>query len=253
MTIGTLPRGTLGFDCNTRVSLAQARAFQSAGYRFVVRYVRRSTKHDYDISAGELVGLLNSGLAVMIVQHVAAEGWVPTTALGGAYGAIAAQEASAVGYPRKCILWCDLEGVSPGADPRDVIGFCNAWYDKVREAGFDAGLYVGYGCGLSADQLYYKLKFRRYWGAYNLNTDSVPSVRGTCMEQLAYPPASLTRDAAGRNRTVDKYMEKYEISEKIAEKLATRVAGIPFQYDTDIITGDHFSNFPALLIPGDPG
>lgn len=246
-TIGTLPKGSLGFDCNTRVSLSQARAFQSAGYRFVVRYVRRSTKHDYDITAGELVGLLNSGLAVMIVQHVAAEGWLPSAALGTAYGAIAAQEAALVGYPRSCILWCDLEGVSPQAKPEEVIAFCNGWYDAVRLAGFDAGLYVGYGCGLTADQLYYKLKFRRYWGAYNLNSDSVPSVRGTCMEQLAYPPASLN------SHTVDKYMAKYDVDEETATALAKRVVGIPFQYDTDIITGDHFNNVPTLLIPGDPG
>lgn len=222
-TVGTLPAGTKGFDANTKITVAQARAFQSAGYRFVVRYVRRSQKHDYDISASELLGLLNSGLAVMIVQHVAAEGWTPTTSLGGAYGAIAAQEASTVGYPRKCILWCDLEGVAPGVDPQDVIGYCNAWYEKVREAGYDAGLYVGYGCGLTADELYYKLKYRRYWSAYNLNTDSVPSVRGVCMKQGAYP------------------------------KPSERVKSIPFEYDVDEITGDHFNNVPTLLIPGDPG
>jgi len=222
-TIGTLPVGSRGFDCNARVTLSQARAFQSAGYKFVVRYVRRSTKHDYDLSAGELVGLLNSGLAVMVVQHVAAEGWSPTVALGTAYGAIAAQEASVVGYPRGCILWCDLEGVQPDADARDVIGFCNAWFDAVRVVGYDAGLYVGWRCGLTADQLYYKLKFRRYWSGYNLDDDQVPSVRGVCMVQGEYPP------------------------------LSERVKGIPFEYDVDEITGDHFNNVPTLLIPGDPG
>lgn len=223
MEIGTLPAGTRGFDANTRITVAQARAFVDAGYKFVVRYVRRSTKHDYDITTGEFVGLLNAGLGVMIVQHVAAEGWAPTRELGAAYGAIAAQEAAAVGYPRSCIVWCDLEGISPIARAADVIAFCNSWYDKVREAGFDAGLYVGYGAGLTADQLYYKLKFRRYWSAYNLNSDSLPSVRGVCMKQGAYPPPSQ------------------------------RVKGIPFEYDTDLITGDHFNNFPTLILPGDPG
>lgn len=246
-TIGTLPKGSLGFDANTRVTLSQARAFQSAGYRFAVRYVRRSTKHDYDLTAGELVGLLNSGLAVMVVQHVAAEGWLPSTSLGSAYGAIAAQEAALVGYPRNCILWCDLEGVSSHADSASVIGFCNAWYDAVRAAGFDAGLYVGYGSGLTADQLYYKLKYRRYWAAYNLNADSVPSVRGTCMAQLAYPPVNANPD------TVQKYMARYDIDEDVATSLAKRVVGIPFEYDADIITGDKFNNVPTLLIPGDPG
>jgi hypothetical protein len=246
-TIGTLPPGTRGFDANTRVTAQQARAFVSAGYKFAVRYVRRSTHHDYDITTGELLGLLNAGLSVMLVQHVASEGWSPTGDLGAAYGAIAAQEAAAAGYPRRCIVWCDLEGTNPTARDADVIAFCNAWYDKVREAGFDAGLYVGYGAGLTADQLYYKLKFRRYWSAYNLNTDSVPSVRGVCMEQLAYPPRTAN------DHTVQRYMEKYHLSHFDAVSLATRVPGIPFEYDTDIITGDRFNNLPTLIMSGDPG
>lgn len=247
MIIGTLPAGSRGFDANTRITVPQARAFRGAGYKFAIRYVRRSTRHDYDITASELVGLLNAGLAVMIVQHVAAEGWSPTGELGAAYGAIAAQEAAAAGYPRRCTVWCDLEGTNPLAKVADVIAFCNAWFDKVREAGFDAGLYVGYGAGLNADQLYYKLKFRRYWSAYNLNADSVPSVRGVCMEQLAYPPQTAS------DRTVQKYMAKYQLSHFDAVSLATRVPGIPFEYDTDIITGDHFNNLPTLLLADDPG
>jgi hypothetical protein len=223
MIIGTLPPGTRGFDANTRITVQQARAFVDAGFRFVVRYVRRSTKHDYDLTTGEFVGLLNAGLGVMIVQHVAAEGWSPTGDLGAAYGAIAAQEAAAVGYPRRCIVWCDLEGISALAQAADVIAFCNAWFDKVKEAGFDAGLYVGYGAGLTANQLYYKLKFRRYWAAYNLNRDSYPAVRGVCMQQGAYPSP------------------------------AHRVPHIPFEYDVDEILADHFNNLPTLILPGDPG
>jgi hypothetical protein len=183
----------------------------------------------------------------MVVQHVAAEGWLPTVALGTAYGAIAAQEASVVGYPRGCILWCDLEGVQPDADVRDVIGFCNAWYDAVRVVGYDAGLYVGWRSGLSADELYYKLKFRRYWSGYNLDDDKKPSVRGVCMEQLPYPPS------IANPQTVDHHMNEYGLEREDALALAQRVTGIPFQYDVDIITGDHFNNVPTLLIPGDPG
>lgn len=221
--IGTLPPGSRGFDCNTRVSPEAARKFQDAGYKFAVRYVRRSTKHDYDISVSELLGLLNAGLGVMLVQHVAAEGWQPIGKLGQSYGAIAAEEARAVGYPIPGLIWCDLEGVSAHADPRDVIAFCNSWYDAVRTAGFDAGLYVGYGCGLTAEQLYYRLKFRRYWSAYNLNADSIPAVRGVCMRQGPYP------------------------------RPADRVGAVPFQYDTDVIQKDHFGNLPNVLLPRDPG
>lgn len=223
MKIGTLPHAARGFDCNARVSAAVARQFQAAGYSFVVRYVRRSTKHDYDLSVSELVGLLQSGLAVMVVQHVAAEGWHPTGNLGSSYGAIAAEEARAVGVPPGVAVWCDLEGVDPHADPRDVIAFCNAWFDSVKGAGYDPGLYVGFGCVLTGEQLYYKLKFRRYWSAYNLNRDSFPAVRGVCMRQGPYPPAS------------------------------ERVVGAGFEYDTDVVQHDGFNNLPTAILPGDPG
>lgn len=221
--VGTLPEGTRGFDCNTKIAPSIAAKFWDAGYRFAVRYVRRMQAHDYDVSVGEIVGLLNEGLGVMIVQHVAAEGWFPSGNLGATYGAIAAEEARRVGYPIPAILWCDLEGVSAQAKPAEVIAFCNAWYDKVREAGYDAGLYVGYGSGLSGHDVYYKLKFRRYWSAYNLNKDAYPVVRGVCMKQGAYPPP------------------------------AERVKGVPFEYDVDVIQKDGFNNLPAILLPGDPG
>lgn len=229
MKIGTLPEGARGFDCNAKVTAPIARAFQAAGYSFVVRYVRRSTRHDYDLSVSELVGLLQSGLAVMVVQHVAAEGWHPTGNLGASYGAIAAEEARAVGIPPGVAVWCDLEGVGgqdehgEKTDARDVVSFCNSWFDAVKGAGYDPGLYVGFGCVLTGQELYYKLRFRRYWSAYNLNRDNFPAVRGVCMKQGPYPPPS------------------------------ERVPGVPFEYDTDVVQRDAFNNLPTAILPGDPG
>ena len=215
--IGTLPAGTKGFDCNTTVSQATARKFYDAGYRFVVRYVPRVVRASYDISAPELVDILLGGLAVMLVQHVANPRWKATMDLGTAYGRVAAQEARAAGYPRGCTLWCDLEEAS--GTHQDVIDYCNAWYDQVVAAGYEPGLYVGYGCVLSADELYKKLRFRRYWSAYNLDADRVPAVRGVQLRQLEYPAP------------------------------VRRVPGILFEYDEDIIKADRFGDTPILLIP----
>lgn len=245
--VGTLPAGSRGFDANTRVSLQAASAFWDAGYRFAVRYVKRSQAHDYDLSTTEVLQLLKAGLGIMVVQHVAPPGWTPTENMGAVYGETAADETRKLGIPKGVVVWCDLEGVAIGTPASQVIQFCNAWYDRVRAAGFDAGLYVGYDSGLTADQLYYKLKFRRYWAAYNLNADSVPSVRGVCQVQLAYPPVTAS------GRTVEKYMEKYQLSDAAALSLAQRVKGIPFEYDPDVIQRDHFNNLPTLLLPGDAG
>lgn len=228
VVIGTLTPGARGFDCNAVVTPDIAAKFVNhrfadrptgPGYQFVMRYVRRATRHDYDLTSRELVGLLQTGLGVGVVQHVAAEGWLPTPAIGESYGAIAAEECRVIGIPPSTTVWCDLEGVHPGVPHQQVIDYCNGWYSKVKEAGYQPGLYVGYGAGLSGSELYYKLRFQRYWSAYNLNGDQYPVKRGVQMRQGAYPPP------------------------------AERVAGVPFQYDSDLITPDAMGDSPTFVLP----
>ena len=45
MIIGTLPDGARGVDVNQTVTADDAQAFATAGYTFIVRYVRRSQPH----------------------------------------------------------------------------------------------------------------------------------------------------------------------------------------------------------------
>lgn len=228
--IGVLPDGTRGFDCNQRVGRSDAQAFYDAGYRFAVRYVRRTSPHPYDISTSEVLTLLNAGLGLMLVQHVAQEGllgmahlapfkWSPFESLGKSYGATAAEEARLVGLPHGANLWCDLEGVSIYSHPTDVIAYCNAWYDSVAFAGYVPGLYVGFNAGLTGDLLYHKLKFSHYWAAYNLNKKYYPAVRGVQMQQLSYPAPT------------------------------NRVHGVDFEYDEDVIKADTKGGSPLLLLP----
>jgi hypothetical protein len=218
MKISALPAGMRGFDCNARITPEHARRFVQAGYKFAVRYVRRSQRHDFDLSIGERDDLLAAGLALMVVQHVAAPGWSPTKNLGLQYGRIAADETLALKIPPGVMLWCDLEGVARAAKPEDVIGFCNAWYDAVRAAGYTPGLYVGFDPGLSAEQLYRRLKFAAYWSAYNLNRDLYPAVRGVQMRQMA----------AGRTDLVP---------------------GIPYEIDVNVVQADALYSLPVALVP----
>lgn len=213
---GTLPDGSLGFDLNTRVTLAAAKAFYQQGYRFVVRYVRRTDYHPYDITPGEITDLHSAKLGVMLVQHVAPENWSPTKALGEKYGVTAAQEAHSAGYPNAATLWLDLEGVIRSAQPQDVIDFCNAWFDAVARVGYtDPGIYIGFSPGLNSTQLYQKLKFKHYWKAYN--GPPAPIVRGYQMFQGPYPPPSQ------------------------------RVFHL--EYDTDTIKHDNLGGTPVLYLP----
>lgn len=217
--VGHLPNGSKGFDCNTRVSAQAAEKFRAAGYKFVVRYVRRALSVSKDITAGEMIDLLQAGLSVMLVQHVGLPGrWMPNRTLGSTYGQVAAEHAKKAGYPLGCTLWCDLEGVPRSSSSVDVIGYCNAWYDAVKAAGYFPGLYVGDSCGLSAKQLFHALKFQAYWAAYNLNRDQYPVVRGVQMQQGAYP------------------------------KIGHRV-DVPYEYDTNEIDADALGGSPFLCLP----
>lgn len=218
MTLGTLPDGTKGFDANVRITAPIARLFHDAGYRFAVRYVRRATAHSFDLTAHERLDLLHAGLGLMVVQHVAPPGWKPDGALGASYGAIAAQETRGTGVPEGVTLWCDLEGVSPHAAALDVIAFCNQWYSAVHAAGYEPGLYVGDSPGLNAEQLYRRLRFKRYWAAYNLNKDNYPAVRGVQMRQRAV-------------------------------RVADRVNGCSFEFDVDVIRADALGGTPVLALP----
>jgi len=186
-----------------------------AKFKFAVRYVKRDKHHSWDISKAEIAGIHAANLGLMLVQHVDDEDWKPSISLGYRYGQNAVDDAQSVGYPKGCNLWLDLESV--GASGKFVADYCNAWYSIVNRAGYIPGIYIGYDPGLNNDELFKELKFQYYWEAYN--ADNIPSHRGYCMRQFAYPSPDH------------------------------RVKDIPFQYDIDIIKTDNLGNSPKLWLP----
>jgi hypothetical protein len=173
--------GLLGFDANTVITPDVAQTFFAQGYRFCVRYLSRGPEPASDLSAAEAEDILQAGLALMAVQHVRKAGWQPTGALGQQDGQAAGQNATDVGFPAGVSIWCDLEGVQPGAAAQDVIDYCNSWFTAVAAAGYLPGLYVGFASGLNEQQLF-SLKFQHYWRSQS----NVPNVgsRGYQMIQL---------------------------------------------------------------------
>ena len=183
---GTVQRatsGVRGFDANTPISASTAQAFVAAGFGFCLRYVGRTQMASYDLTTAEAQTILDSGLALMTVQHVLNPGWNATGALGTQYGTNAAQFTRAIGLPAGVSVWCDLECVDTSCPAVDVIAYCNNWYDAVAAAGYVPGLYIGYQPGLTGAQLYGSLKFQSYWAAYNVDGSSRPSPRGWQMVQ----------------------------------------------------------------------
>ena len=179
--------GLLGFDSNTVITAAAAQNFFAQGYRFCLRYLSRGPESPSDLSAAEAEVILQSGLALMAVQHVRKAGWQPTGALGQQDGQDAAQNASDVGFPPGVSIWCDLEGVQAGTDAQNVIDYCNSWCIALDSAGYIPGLYVGFGSGLNEQQLF-DLNFQHYWRSQS----NVPNVgsRGYQMIQL-YPEVKV--------------------------------------------------------------
>jgi len=113
-------------------------------------------------------------------------------------------------------VWCDLEGVAPGTLSQRVIDYCNGWHAAVSGAGYVPGLYVGYRAGLKPTQLYRALRFTHYWGAYNLNADQYPAVRGIQMKQSK-------------------------------AKASDRSAAINIDFQTDRVAADALGGRPTLL------
>jgi hypothetical protein len=201
--IGSFPSGTRGVDCNAPISAASAAAFRAKAFRFAARYIRRATVHTYDLSVGEVAAIHGAGLGLGIVQHVAAEGWTPTPMDGTAYGTVAVHECQALDVPDGVTVWCDLEGVAPGTHPSDVIDFCNNWHQMVLGAGYEPGLYVGYGAGLNSHELYSHLRFEHYWSAYNLDADKSPAIRGVQMRQSVAKATDFIPGFTSQNMDVD--------------------------------------------------
>lgn len=163
------PAGAMGFDVNHVLTADQALGFKNAGYSFCIRYVPRTAALAAgNLTNAEALAILGAGLALMPVQHVSLPGWSPNTNLGTMYGNFAATwSAQTIQLPKGMNVWCDLEGVADGTAAQDVIAYCQAWYSAVHAAGYVPGIYVGYGTGLTSDQLYNDISFQHYWRAYN--------------------------------------------------------------------------------------
>ncbi len=199
-SIAGAPPGAIGFDVNHPLTPAQAADFRGKGYAFCVRYLTRDKTpgRPGDLTLAETGIILDAGLALMAVQHVAPAGWAPTAALGAGYGGNAVKNAQAAGLPPGVNLWLDLESVAKGTARQDVIDYCNAWFTQVDGAGYVSGLYVGVNIVISADDLFFNMKTRHYWKSGS-NVPDIPH-RGYQMIQRI-PPNDGAPDAFDTNVT----------------------------------------------------
>ncbi len=171
--------GALGFDSVQAIaSVAQGQRMYASGMRFAMRYLGTTTPTEVDM-------LHSAGLAVMPVTYSRKPGWVPSASLGHADAIVALAHLKALGIPRGVTVFLDLEG--PGGHAQDVVDWVNAWAADMKTAGYDPGLYVGYGTLLTSHELM-ALGVDRYWHSISRVTDSSGALAepgcGWCVYQL---------------------------------------------------------------------
>ena len=153
--------GARGFDCVTVINEERAMALKAWGMQFAVRYLG-------SLTAIELSGLLDGGLAVMPVTYGLKHGTPLNAALGANYGATSVRNAMMATIPPGTTTWLDLEDCT--GTPEDVIAFVNAWCGPIKTAGYMPGLYVGAGVPLTGAELY-ALGVTRYWQSLSKEMD----------------------------------------------------------------------------------
>lgn len=161
---------TMGFDTSIYVDQKYYDKLKSAGYGFVVRYLWRTKRVDdkpnygwpVALSKQELSELLYAGFGVSIVQFSPDKGVIPTAVIGKSVGEAAASNAAGLGIPKGVTIWCDAEW-SNDPPAEDVIDYLNAWASPVVNAGYEAGLYLGGGTGMTGEQLYDLPEYNHYW------------------------------------------------------------------------------------------
>jgi hypothetical protein len=151
-------------DISAKVQRSAPAEVSAKGYSGIIRYVPLpGVDPSADIDASELKGILDAGLALLLVQHVRYAGWNPAKCSGHGDALRAIEFAEAAGYLQGGHVFLDLEGISGSA--ADTKTFAEDWASTIVQAGYGAGCYVGYDVTLNAVQLYNLHNIHSYWGA----------------------------------------------------------------------------------------
>lgn len=213
VVIESAPDGALGFDVNHPISLNQAKQAFQAGFSFCIRYVPRLELSvdpigDPDITPEEANDILDSGLALFLVQHVSSPGWEATGSKGMRFGKNAAIYAAHCGFPPGINIFLDLEEASSASppdqsasSPDQIDDFCNEWFDALIDFGYVPGVYVGSNNGLNASQLFSGTKFEHYWHA--ASQADPPTPRPGDRGYQIFQPLNLSSDQRSKLKNVD--------------------------------------------------
>lgn len=144
---------SIGCDTTQVMDSVRCQGLRAHGISWIYRYLGSLTQAERDV-------ILASGLGLGVVTYSDAPGWVPTASKGSADSAIDRIHLTNAGIPSGVTVQIDLEGVASSAPATDVEAFLNA---RSQPLVGSAGLYVGAGGGLTAEQLYGLPYIHTYW------------------------------------------------------------------------------------------
>jgi hypothetical protein len=186
------------FDASVYVNPDMAQRLYDAHYRTRFGYVhyRKTVKDEASdpshwpemMSKQELREHVEIGMDVSLVQRIVPEsiGGGLDYASGRRFGDAAGWNARELGAPKDICVWCDVESFEHRS-PEQILSWCRGWYAGAVKHGIDPNGYFGQGLGnakdgyLTAEQLYRRLPFWKYWLAASVT----PGVykRGACVQQ----------------------------------------------------------------------
>jgi hypothetical protein len=189
-------------DIDVRLNPLLLKHVLAAGFAGVARYVPlpgvNGTK---DIHQDEVDAIMETGLGLLLVQHVRFPHWDPRDHAGAADAQVAVQFAKQAGYLPGAHIFVDLEGIVPGTG-KATKAFTEAWAATIRDAGYLAGCYVGFDVPLNPQELFDLHGINSYW------SDAGPRLvaeRGFAIKQhapiaiddISFDPDTIQADRKG--------------------------------------------------------
>jgi hypothetical protein len=179
LIVAPIPIGAKLVDTIATLTAAELAAFKAGGIEGVIAYLGGN------LTQALLSECANQQIGVCPVNFSRGDPWTPTAALGTQDATNSVARLTALGVPTAGLVdWCDLEGAAS-----DPTAYLNAWSTQLLSSkkGLIAGLYVGAGGLLTAEQLYALPGFTRYWRSLS----NVPEPQcGFVLNQL-YPTTSF--------------------------------------------------------------
>lgn len=161
--------GEMGVDRTASIGSAQAEELNHGLYPFAMRNCAGVSDEAF---ISDLQNCLHAGLTCGIYQGFYPSMWTEGTSAGTHRGNEAVHKAKRIGYPKRGTVYLNVEGAGTidhgqnGLPAQDVIDWINAWAKVVKDAGYEAGIYVGQyetEQPLDGSQLYYDLIVTHYW------------------------------------------------------------------------------------------